>query len=105
MDVTHSLWLVHQASLVAFRRQGWGMAQHVCTGFWHALLARHWCTNWGLSHNLLPPGQLVSVPPPPHLQVRHVRVLYHITGAISFVDEVPLVIEPVYLAQVRRMGG
>ena len=26
-------------------------------------------------------------------------VLYHITGAISFVDEIPWVIEPVYLAQ------
>lgn len=34
-------------------------------------------------------------------QVRHVQTLYHVTGAISFVDEIPLVIEPVYLAQVR----
>ena len=32
-------------------------------------------------------------------QVRDVSVLYHITGAISFVDEIPWVIEPVYLAQ------
>ena len=31
------------------------------------------------------------------------RVLYHITGAISFVDEVPLVIEPVYIAQWGTM--
>lgn len=37
------------------------------------------------------------------LQVKHVRVLYHITGAISFVDEVPLVIEPVYIAQWGTM--
>lgn len=37
------------------------------------------------------------------MQVKHVRVLYHITGAISFVDEVPLVIEPVYIAQWGTM--
>lgn len=37
-----------------------------------------------------------AVPAP---QVRHVRTLYHVTGAISFVDEVPRVIEPVYMAQ------
>lgn len=37
------------------------------------------------------------------VQVKHVRVLYHITGAISFVDEVPLVIEPVYIAQWGTM--
>lgn len=38
---------------------------------------------------------------PVRAQVRHVRVLYHITGAISFVNEIPWVIEPVYIAQVR----
>ena len=37
------------------------------------------------------------------LQVKHVRVLYHITGAISFVDEIPRVIEPVYIAQWGSM--
>ena len=31
------------------------------------------------------------------------RVLYHITGAISFVDEIPLVIEPIYVAQWGTM--
>ncbi len=36
-------------------------------------------------------------------QVKHVRVLYHITGAISFVDEIPLVIEPVFIAQWGTM--
>ena len=36
-------------------------------------------------------------------QVKHVRVLYHITGAISFVDEIPRVIEPVYIAQWGTM--
>jgi pre-mRNA-processing factor 8 len=36
-------------------------------------------------------------------QVRHVNTLYHVTGAISFVDEIPLVIEPVYLAQWGSM--
>lgn len=35
--------------------------------------------------------------------MRHVNTLYHVTGAISFVDEVPLVIEPVYLAQWGSM--
>jgi len=35
--------------------------------------------------------------------VKHVRVLYHITGAISFVDEIPLVIEPVFIAQWGTM--
>lgn len=27
-------------------------------------------------------------------------VLYHITGAITFVNEIPWVVEPIYLAQV-----
>lgn len=31
------------------------------------------------------------------------KVLYHITGAISFVDEIPRVIEPVYIAQWGTM--
>ncbi len=31
------------------------------------------------------------------------NTLYHVTGAISFVDEVPLVIEPVYVAQWGTM--
>jgi pre-mRNA-processing factor 8 len=33
-------------------------------------------------------------------QVRHVKILYHITGAITFVNEIPWVVEPIYLAQV-----
>lgn len=37
------------------------------------------------------------------LQVKEVKVLYHITGAISFVNEVPMVIEPVYIAQWGTM--
>lgn len=37
------------------------------------------------------------------LQVKEVKVLYHITGAISFVNEIPLVIEPVYIAQWGTM--
>ena len=32
--------------------------------------------------------------PMPWEQVRNVKVLYHVTGAISFVNEVPKVIEP-----------
>jgi hypothetical protein len=37
--------------------------------------------------------------PMPWENVRTVPVLYHVTGAISFVNEVPKVIEPVFLAQ------
>lgn len=37
------------------------------------------------------------------VQVKEVKVLYHITGAISFVNEIPLVIEPVYIAQWGTM--
>lgn len=47
--------------------------------------------------------KLLENMPMPWEQVRHVRVLYHITGAISFVNEVPLVIEPVYIAQWGSM--
>ncbi|KAL3690748.1 hypothetical protein R1sor_004399 [Riccia sorocarpa] len=36
-------------------------------------------------------------------QVRNVRVLYHITGAITFVDEIPWVVEPIFLAQWGTM--
>lgn len=39
----------------------------------------------------------------PWEQVRNVKVLYHITGAISFVDEVPWVVEPIYTAQWGTM--
>ena len=37
--------------------------------------------------------------PMPWEQVRNVKTLYHVTGAISFVNEIPFVIEPVYTAQ------
>jgi pre-mRNA-processing factor 8 len=36
-------------------------------------------------------------------QVRNVKVLYHITGAITFVNETPFVIEPVFIAQWGTM--
>lgn len=41
--------------------------------------------------------------PMPWEQVRNVRVLYHITGAITFLCEIPWVIEPIYLAQWGAM--
>ena len=47
--------------------------------------------------------KLLENMPMPWQQVKHVRVLYHVTGAISFVDELPLVIEPVYVAQWGTM--
>jgi pre-mRNA-processing factor 8 len=37
--------------------------------------------------------------PMPWEAVKNVKALYHITGAITFVDEIPKVIEPVYRAQ------
>lgn len=39
----------------------------------------------------------------PWEQIRNVKVLYHNTGAITFVNEVPMVIEPVYIAQWSTM--
>eukprot|EP00742_Colponemidia_sp_Colp-10_P004444 GILJ01004744.1.p1 GENE.GILJ01004744.1~~GILJ01004744.1.p1 ORF type:complete len:2356 (+),score=385.23 GILJ01004744.1:375-7070(+) len=41
--------------------------------------------------------------PFPWEQVRNVKVLYHITGAITFINEIPWVIEPIYLAQWGTM--
>lgn len=46
--------------------------------------------------------KLLENMPMPWENVRTVPVLYHTTGAISFVNEVPKVIEPVYLAQWAR---
>jgi pre-mRNA-processing factor 8 len=43
--------------------------------------------------------KLLESMPMPWEQVRDVPVLYHVTGAISFVNETPRVIEPVYIAQ------
>ncbi|KAJ1631132.1 NUC069, PrP8 N-terminal domain-containing protein [Pavlovales sp. CCMP2436] len=47
--------------------------------------------------------KLLENMPMPWEQVRMVDVLYHVTGAITFVNEVPKVIEPVYLAQWGTM--
>lgn len=41
--------------------------------------------------------------PMPWEQVREVPVIYHITGAITFVNEIPRVIEPIYHAQWAAM--
>jgi len=41
--------------------------------------------------------------PMPWEQVREVSVIYHVTGAITFVNEVPTVIPPVYHAQWATM--
>lgn len=43
--------------------------------------------------------KLLENMPMPWEAIRTVPVLYHVTGAISFVNEVPKVIEPVYIAQ------
>jgi len=47
--------------------------------------------------------KLLENMPMPWEQVRDVRVLYHITGAITFVDEIPWVVEPIFLAQWGTM--
>jgi len=47
--------------------------------------------------------KLLENMPMPWEQVRDVKVVYHITGAITFVNEVPWVIEPVYIAQWGTM--
>jgi pre-mRNA-processing factor 8 len=41
--------------------------------------------------------------PMPWEQVRDVKALYHITGAITFVDETPVVVEPHFVAQWGSM--
>jgi pre-mRNA-processing factor 8 len=43
--------------------------------------------------------KLLENMPMPWESAREVQVLFHITGAITFVNELPRVIEPVYLAQ------
>lgn len=47
--------------------------------------------------------KLLENMPLPWEQIRDVNVLYHITGAITFVNEVPRVIEPLYIAQWSTM--
>ena len=47
--------------------------------------------------------KLIENMPMPWEDVREVPVLYHITGAITFVNEVPRVIEPVFIAQWATM--
>ena len=47
--------------------------------------------------------KLLENMPMPWEQVRYVKCLYHVTGAITFVDETPRVIEPVYMAQWATM--
>jgi pre-mRNA-processing factor 8 len=47
--------------------------------------------------------KLLENMPMPWEQVRNVKVLYHITGAITFVNEIPWVVEPIYIAQWGTM--
>ena len=47
--------------------------------------------------------KLLENMPMPWEQIRDVKVLYHVTGAITFVNDVPKVIEPVYIAQWGSM--
>jgi pre-mRNA-processing factor 8 len=47
--------------------------------------------------------KLLENMPMPWEQVRQVKVVYHFTGALTFVNEVPKVIEPVFTAQWSAM--
>ena len=47
--------------------------------------------------------KLLENMPMPWEQIRDVKVLYHVTGAITLVNEVPMVIEPVFIAQWSTM--
>lgn len=47
--------------------------------------------------------KLLENMPMPWEQIRDVNVLYHVTGAITFVNEIPWVIEPIYIAQWSTM--
>ncbi|KAG2729322.1 hypothetical protein I3760_01G245300 [Carya illinoinensis] len=47
--------------------------------------------------------KLLENMPMPWEQVRDVKILYHISGAITFVNEIPWVVEPIYLAQWGSM--
>ncbi|KAF3609965.1 hypothetical protein DY000_02049029 [Brassica cretica] len=47
--------------------------------------------------------KLLENMPMPWEQVRDVKVLYHVTGAITFVNEIPWVVEPIYMAQWGTM--
>lgn len=47
--------------------------------------------------------KLLENMPMPWEQVRKVNVLYHVTGAITFVNEIPWVVEPHYIAQWSTM--
>jgi len=47
--------------------------------------------------------KLLENVPMPWEQIRNVKILYHVTGAITFVNEIPWVIEPIYIAQWSTM--
>merc|ERR1719482_759391 len=47
--------------------------------------------------------KLLENMPKPWEQVRQLNCIYHITGAVTFINEVPRVVEPVYLAQWGTM--
>ena len=47
--------------------------------------------------------KLLENMPMPWEQIRDVNVLYHITGAITFVNEIPWVVEPQYISQWGTM--
>jgi pre-mRNA-processing factor 8 len=65
-----------------------------------AALCRHAFHAQYIPHAVL---KLLENMPMPWEQVRDVKVLYHVTGAITFVNEIPWVVEPIYTAQWGTM--
>jgi len=49
--------------------------------------------------------KLLENMPMPWEQVRDVKVLYHIIGAITFANEIPWVVETIYMAQDSTFGA
>lgn len=68
----------------------------ILTYIWHVISVLMNSALKYMPHAVL---KLLENMPMPWEQIRDVPVLYHITGAISFVNEIPWVIEPVYISQ------
>lgn len=47
--------------------------------------------------------KLLENMPMPWEDIKYVKAVYHITGALTIVDEVPKVVEPIYKAQWATM--
>lgn len=76
-----------------------GVSVHVLNTMRMYLNPCNHCQNRALKYMPHAVMKLLENMPMPWEQIRDVKALYHITGAITFVNEIPWVIEPVYIAQ------